>query len=241
MADTSGATTTTNPNPSQAAEQFTATLTAADGNVTQGLQTLQLVHQARLSLAKRTLTSLTAQYGANDPRVKTAQAAVTAKTTTIGKISLARQQLTAPQVQVNKAGWALQGRVVDATLQPAARFTVFLVDGTKAYQQQYGFAYTDDTGYFLISYAGDSTTKKASAAAAAVPQLFVEVADTKANPVYLSSIAFQPVLGTASFQNIVLPAGGQPIGDPPEAIKKIALPQQPAQVQPGEPSQSSKT
>jgi hypothetical protein len=158
MADISGATTTTNPNPSQAAEQFTATLTAADGNVTQGLQTLQRVHQARLSLAKRTLAALTAQYGANDPRVKAAQAAVTAKTTTIGKISLVRQQLTAPQVQVNKAGWALQGRVVDATLQPAARFTVFLVDGTKTYQQQYGFAYTDATGYFLISYAGDSNT-----------------------------------------------------------------------------------
>jgi hypothetical protein len=116
------------------------------------------------------------------------------------------------------------------------------MDGTKAYQQQYGFAYTDATGYFLISYAGDSnTTGAASVAAGPVPQLFVEVADTKANPVYLSSIAFQPVLGTASFQNIVLPAGGQPIGDPPEAIKKIALPQQPAQAQPGEPPQSSKT
>jgi len=223
MATASGNSTTTTP--VQAAQQLKSALASADSNVTQSIQTLQLVHQARLSFANRSVKTLTSQYGTNDPRVKTAQSSVTARTVTIGKISLARQQFSTPQVQVASAGWALQGRIVDAQLQPAARYTVFLVDGTRAYLQQYGFAYTDETGYFLINYAGSSPAPAGGVAATATVQpLFIEVADTKANPVYLSSTPFQPVLGTASYQNIVLPAGGQPIGDPPEAIRAIALP-----------------
>ena len=223
--DTTPSSSANTSDASQAAEQLKTTLTAADSSVNQGIQTLGLVHQARLSQASRTVAALTAQYGANDPRVQAAKAAVTATKTTIARVSMVGQQAAAPTVQVAKAGWALQGHVFHAQLQPAAKFTVFLVDANKTFLQQYGFAYTDDTGYFLISYAGGQ--------APSAPPLFIEVANTDANPVYLSSTAFQPVLGAASFQNIVLPADGQPIGDPPEAIRAVALPGKNAQSQPG--------
>jgi hypothetical protein len=223
--DTTPSSSANTSDASQAAEQLKTTLTAADSSVNQGIQTLGFVHQARLSQASRTVAALTAQYGANDPRVQAAKAAVTATKTTIARVSMVGQQAAAPTVQVAKAGWALQGHVFDAQLQSAAKFTVFLVDANKTFLQQYGFAYTDDTGYFLINYAGGQ--------APSAPPLFIEVANTDANPVYLSSTAFQPVLGAASFQNIVLPADGQPIGDPPEAIRAVALPGKNAQSQPG--------
>ena len=54
--------------------------------------------------------------------------------------------------------------------------------------------------------------------------LFLEIADTKSQPVYLSATPFQPVLGSATYQNVTLPSGGQAIGDPPAAIRKVALP-----------------
>jgi hypothetical protein len=54
--------------------------------------------------------------------------------------------------------------------------------------------------------------------------LFVEIANANAQPVYLSKTAFQPTLGAATYQNITLPAGEAPIGDPPPAIRRIALP-----------------
>ncbi len=235
-------TATDTPTAAQGAEQLKATLTAADSNGNQQVQTLGQVHQARLAQANRSVTALTAQYGANDPRVKAAQAAVTATKTTIARVSMVSQQLAAPSVQVSATGWALQGRVLDAQLQPAAKFTVFLVDANKIFLQQYGFAYTDDTGYFLLNYAGDSgqapTAPTAPPAAAPAPattaaQLYLEVANTDANPVYLSTTAFQPVLGTATFQNVVLPAGGQPIGDPPPAIRAVALPSKSTKAQSG--------
>jgi hypothetical protein len=216
MATSSDGSTTDSTDP-QPAEQLKAALTSADSNVTQGLQTLQSVHQARLAQASRTVAVLKAQFGADDPRVKTAEAAVTVRTTTIARISMARQQLAVPSVQVAPAGWALQGRVLDAQMQPVARFTVFLVDANKDFLQEYGFAYTDSTGYFLLNYQGNADPT-------AAPQLFLEVVDTQANPVYLSSTQFVPVLGTASFQNVVLQAGGQPIGDPTAAIRAVAMP-----------------
>ena len=122
----------------------------------------------------------------------------------------------------------LHGRVFDAQLQPVSGFTVFLVDGTKTYQQAYGFAYTDDSGYFLLNYAGPDPAlqdKSQAAAPATQVQLFIEIANTKALPVFVSTTAFQPVEGAATYQNITLPDGDQPIGEPPHEIRDVALPQ----------------
>jgi hypothetical protein len=218
--DTSGSANASSSSTStQPGQEVTQALSAADVVVRDGIQSLQQVHQARLAQANRTLTALKAQYGADDPRVQAAQAAVQAGQTTISRVSLLRQQMAAPAVQVPTSGWALQGRVLDASLNPQSRFTVFLVDDQKAFLRQYGFAYTDETGYFEIKYAGTNTQPEAAAA-----QLFIEVVNNEANPVYLSPAPVQPAVGAASFVNIVLPAGGKPIGDPPPEIRKIALP-----------------
>lgn len=211
------ATTSDSTTDSSSAEQLKSALTTADTTVVQGIQNLQSVHQARLAQANRTVAALKAQYGADDPRVKTAEAAVAATTTTIGRISMVQQQLVVPAVQVAPAGWALQGRALDSNLQPLTRFTVFLVDANKDFLKQYGFAYTDALGNFMLNYAGD-------AKGAATPPLFIEVVDTQAKPVYLSPMQFVPIPGAASFQNIVLAPGNQPIGDPTDAIRSVAMP-----------------
>lgn len=200
--------------------QFTLTLAAADTNAAQSVQELKLVHQARLSQLSRTAASLKAQYGADDPQVKAAEAAVAATTATVARVAMVNQQLTTPVPQVAKNGWALQGRVFDSQLQPVSGFTVFLVDSQKAYQKDFGFAYTDKTGYFLLSFAGTATASQTA------PRLLVEVADSKGQPVYLSSTPFQPAAGSVTYQNVTLPPGNQPIGDPPEAIRQVALPEQ---------------
>lgn len=234
---------TTTATATQAAEKLKTTLSSADSSVNQGVQTLGLVQQARLSRASRTAAALKAQYGANDPRVKAAEASVTATQTTIARVAMVRQQLAAPVVQVAKTGWALQGYVLDTTYKPMAKFTVFLVDANHEFLKQYGFDYTDDTGYFLINYAGDSgqAGQTAPTPAGATTQLFIAVVNAEAKPVYLSSTAFQPVLGTATFQNIVVPAGGQTLGDPTPAIRAVAFPGKDAQAQPGTtPSKTSK-
>lgn len=226
--DSKTTTSGTTPDTSQIGNQLVTNLASADDIAAQRVQTLAWIHQARAAQLSRTAASLKAQYGPNDPGVKSAEEAVAAANAAAARVAVVHQQVTTAEPQVAQNGWALHGRVFDAQLAPVSGYTVFLVDAAKAYQQAYGFAYTDDTGYFLLNYQPSdaaSAEKPATAAqGASATELFVEVADQKARPVYLSATAFQPVLGSTTYQNIVLPTGQKPIGDPPEQIRRVAVP-----------------
>src|SRR5690348_2105947 len=139
---------------SELQDQFVSTLQSADSTAAQSVQMLQQVHQSRLSMLTRTAATLTAQYGADDPRAQAARAAVTVATLTVNRVAMVSQQLTTPAPQVSANGWALHGRVFDAQGQPLAKYTVFLVDSQNVFQEAYGFTYTDETGYFLLENPG---------------------------------------------------------------------------------------
>jgi hypothetical protein len=217
------------PDASELGKELVAGLASADTTAAQRVQDLQWIHQARASQLSRTAASLKAKYGADDSRVKTAEAAVAAANLAAARITMVHQQVTTPEPEVEQGGWALHGRVFEPALKPVSGFTVFLVDAAKAYEQAYGFAYTDDTGYFLLNYAGSDPASRGKSAneTQAQPELFVEITDSKAKPVYLSPTAFQPVPGSATYQNIVLPADDQAIGAPPAQIRKSLLGRRP--------------
>ena len=226
--------------PDELKGQVASGLTTADGVATMSVANLKLVHQARVAHLSRTAAFLTKKYGANDPRTQKAQDAVAAETFTVARVSMVHQQLSTAVPQVAATGWTLYGCVFNAQMQPVAGYTVFLVDAQKTYQQAYGFSYTDNTGYFEIDYAGPtsagdsastptagtpaSTPTAGAPASATAAQLFVEIANANAQPVYLSTTAFQPLVGKATYQNIILPAGENPIGDPPPEIRAVAMP-----------------
>jgi len=90
------------------------------------------------------------------------------------------------------------------------------VDDTKTFQKEYGFAYTDSTGYFLINFAGSAPGGPTSA-----PQLYVEIVNASGKPIYISTEIFAPAAGSTTYQNITLPASEKPIGNPPPAIRLI--------------------
>jgi hypothetical protein len=224
---------TTSPTVAEINNTVASELTTADSTAAQGVQILSNINQARLAQRTRTAASVTARYGAGSPQAVAAEAAVTASKATVARVAVINQQVSATAPQVPAIGWALYGHVYNAQLQPVSAYTVFLVDAKKTYLSAYGFSYTDSTGYFLISFAGDpasaqsparESTQPAAAASQTPPQLFIEIANSNALPVYLSTTAFQPTLGTATYQNITLPAGEPPIGDPPPEIRRIALP-----------------
>jgi len=242
-------TTTTAATAAKISSDAATALSAADTTASQRVQNLSLVHQARLTQLTRTAASITARYGAGSPQAAAAEAKVTASKATIARVATVSQQVSATAPQVSATGWALYGHVYNAQLQPVSAYTVFLVDAQNAYQSAYGFSYTDSAGYFLISFAGDpassqSPTQEGSSsprrrrsqaeedhqsepaqpANQTSSPFFVEIANANAQPVYLSKTAFQPTLGAATYQNITLPAGEAPIGDPPAAIRRIALP-----------------
>jgi hypothetical protein len=212
----------TAPRASQLRDGLAATLASADSGTAQTVQNLKLVHQARVSQLNRTAAALKKQLGPDDPTVKAAEAAAKAGSLKVAHITAIHQQIATPTPEVSSTGWALQGRVYSSTLHPATALTVFLVDAQHAWQRQYGFAYTDSNGYFLINYPG--STDPASGATDSAPQLFLEIVNKSAKPIYLSTEPFQPTQGSTTYKTITLPAGEHPIGDPPPEIREIAIP-----------------
>jgi hypothetical protein len=214
------ASNSTAPTPAQISATTAATLAAADTGSVQTLLNLKMVHQARLSQLKRTVQTLKQQYGPDDANVKAAESAVKVGSAKVARIAAAHQELDTPAPQAAAAGWVLHGRVYSSDLKPHAKYTVFLVDGQKTYQEAYSFAYTDDTGYFQFNVAAATGKDEAQAT---VP-LFIAMTNTKGEPIYLGTTPFQPAPGSVTYQNITIPSGTQPLGDPPPDIRDVALP-----------------
>lgn len=208
-----------------------AVATDADARSAAAVSTLTLIHQARLSNQTRAATLAVAVHGPDSPQAAAAQKAVTATTTTAARLATLTQQANTPAPTVPAAGWVLHGRVYTSALAPQSGYAVFLVDAQKNYLSDYGYSYTDDTGYFLISSTGPSSGAKQSgepqsseSQAAATPQLYLQVTDANANPVLLSETSFVPVTGRATYQSVILPAGDKELGNLPADVRAVALP-----------------
>lgn len=186
------------PDASQISSELAAALVSADSTAAERVQNLQWAHQTRVSQLSRTAAILKAQYGADDPGVKAAEAAAAAANLAAAQVSMVYQQLTTVDPEVAQNGWALHGRVYNAQRKPVSGFTVFLTDATETYQRAYGFASTDNRGYFLLQYAGPesaSQEKSQTAAEAAAAELFITIANQKGQRVPVSTTAFLPVKG----------------------------------------------
>jgi hypothetical protein len=225
MAKKATSTDTDTPDASQLGAEISTALTTADTTAAQRILELQNVRQARVSRLTRTATALKAQYGANDPGVKAAEANVAAATLTAARISMAQRQAATPDPQVSANGWALHGRIFDAESKPMSGFTVFLVDASKTYQQEYGFANTDSDGYFLLNYPGpEPAVQDKSAKTTSTTDLFVEVTNANSDLVDLGTTTFQPATGGAVYLNIVPLDGNDSIADLPVQIRNVAVP-----------------
>ena len=70
--------------------------------------------------------------------------------------------------------------------------------------------------------SGSSSPKTASTSS--IPQVFIQVCDANANPVFSGSTPVTPVTGRATYQVLTLPASGQSLGDLPAEIRAVAIP-----------------
>lgn len=207
----------------KAQSELAAAVAGADTAAATGLQTIGKLHQARVAR----LTREAAASSAKGATLAAAQAELASEQTTAARVAMLAQRAATAAPAVSKTGWALHGRLYDSSLAPAAGCTVFLVDAQNAYQEAYGFAYTDATGYFALAAAAQAAKASGGAkpdASTTPAQLFVAAADAKGEPVYRSPAPFTPTPGVATYQTHILPAGGGPIGDPPAAIRGVALP-----------------
>ena len=192
-------------------------LNVADSSSAQRVQQLGLVHQARLAQLTRTSANATAQYGADSTQAIAAAAAVSSSKLLVARITQLNLRVTLAAPTVTAGGWVLYGHIFSSAGAAAVAYTVFLVDEQNAYQGSVGFSYTGSDGSYALNY-------QPAEGAAALPQLYLQVANATAQPVYLSAAAFAPTVGQATYQDVTLPAGEPVLGDPPAEIRATALP-----------------
>src|ERR1700681_3405014 len=108
--DSKTTTSDTPPDMSDIGDEVAKNLASADDIGAQRVQTLMWVNQARAAQLSRTAAILKSQYGANDPGVKSAEAAQAAANADAARASVVHQQVTTPEPQVAASGWALHGR-----------------------------------------------------------------------------------------------------------------------------------
>jgi hypothetical protein len=209
---------------SQITDQLNNSMASAGTAIDNGMSGMITLRKARLTQQLRYAAALEKQYGANDAGTKAAKAKVNASKLIIARASAAHQENQTPAVTVSSGQWALQGNVYDPNAQPIPRLTVFLVDAEKAWQRQYGFAYTDANGYFMLASDSSAAGKEAASyTQGKTPPMFIEIANEKALPIYLDKMAFTPVLGQATYKKIVL-SSQTPIGDPPQPLREVGIP-----------------
>jgi hypothetical protein len=215
---------TLNTTASTVNSNVASSLTVADSTSAQRLQSLGLVHQARLAQLTRTAASVTAQYGATSVQATAAEAAVTTSRVTVARLAVLNLQVKTNLPQVADTGWSLYGHIYNAQLQPVSAYTVFFVDEQNAYQSAFGFAYTVSDGSYQLRFSGSPNAAGVPTNPAGTSQLFLQIVNDKAEPVYLSTTPFQPQVGAATYQDVTLPEGEPILGDPPAEIRAIAMP-----------------
>lgn len=181
----------------------TTVVSSANQLSTSGSSMTALVQTARVNSLKRAAAVAVATYGATSKEATAANQAVTTAQAKSGQLQVVSQKASTTQPAVASTGWALHGRVYDANLNPQESYTVFLVDSQKNYLSDYGFAYTDPSGYFLIQYAGASASGPSGTPGAAPSSNDEELIDLNLsaateNPSQPSQPSSSSTSGTAS-------------------------------------------
>lgn len=194
--------------------------TSVDAQTAQQFTGLAQVRQARANQLQRQVTALTQAYGANDPRVVAAQAALANQQTFASRLGVVETTTSTPAPTVPVNGWVVYGRVLNADQSPAPQLTVFLADESRAWLQQYAYAFTDQTGYYTLSYAppASTTTGKKPRQSEAVESLalsaYLEVSNGACKLMYIDSSPMSIATGASISRDIVLSAN-VPLGTAP--------------------------
>jgi hypothetical protein len=231
---TGGSTNQTSSPPTASQLVQSSWATSVDAQTAQQFTALTAVRQARTKQLQRQVTSLTNAYGASDPRTVAVQSSLATQQTFATRLGIASTttSTTAPTVPAN--GWVVYGRVRNADSSPAPQLTVFLADERRAWLQKYAFAFTDQTGYFTLTYAPhadpDAPVHKKPRRAAdketdkdyekppeGTPEpvsVYLEVSNAGSKLMYIDASPMSISAGASVYRDILLSAE-VPLGTPP--------------------------
>lgn len=149
---TAAATAAVKSTVQQTFNQSTAVITA---HVPRQFTILSAVRQARVNLLQRQVRALAAKPASTttSASVKSLRATIQLHQSALARFGAVSTQSSTPAPAVPANGWVLHGHIRGPDSQPVAKLTVALTDQEKTWFRNYGYAFTDASGYFSLSYA----------------------------------------------------------------------------------------
>ncbi len=181
---------------------------------------LTQIRQARANQLTRVVTNFSQIYGAKDPRTVAAQTLAHRRTDVLYAPGPgAEHHCDSPPPTAPANGWVIYGKVLNSDGSAASQLTVFLADSTRAWLQQYAYAFTDQTGYYTLTSApsaeaASSGRKTHRVAAAAALSAYLQISNAACKLMFVDAAPMSIFTGAAIRRDIRLSAQGS-VGAPP--------------------------
>ncbi|HEX2854235.1 MAG TPA: helix-hairpin-helix domain-containing protein [Opitutaceae bacterium] len=143
-----------------ALRHLTAGIGQVDGDRAAAYGELSTLRSAKQSSLQRREKIYAIKYGATDRRVLHTQKLQENNTRLRQEIYVAHTQAATPAPRVDANSYVFHGFVRNRERQPLSRLTVALYDEKGAWLRELGYGCTDETGYFILRFARDTTDPK---------------------------------------------------------------------------------
>ncbi len=185
-------------------------LSGTDAERKMGIEGLMRVRDVKATRLEREKLRLSKKLGANHPRVMELTNTIEVNRGLIRDLEVQRDHSRAEIPVADENTWILHGFVRDKNFKGIPTLTVALYDQQGKWVEQLGYACTDKTGYFKLSYSHmrDDREKPWFITLAGKtrqgPQVFIRISDQKGMFLYTDKQSLTPEPGQVDYREILL-------------------------------------
>ncbi|TLD40855.1 MAG: hypothetical protein JETT_2874 [Candidatus Jettenia ecosi] len=185
-------------------------LSGTDAERKMGIEGLMRVRDVKATRLEREKLRLSKKLGANHPRVMELTNTIEVNRGLIRDLEVQRDHAGTEIPGIDENTWILHGFVRDKHFKGIPTLTVALYDQQGKWVEQLGYACTDKTGYFKLSYSHmrDDREKPWFTTLADKtrqgPQVFIRISDQKGMLLYTDKQPVIPEPGQVDYREILL-------------------------------------
>ena len=185
----------------QIRQRLDKSITSLDQHRTTGLIRTQLLQTNKDKALRKERVRLEKKYGTNHPRVAKIVNRLDYNQAVLPEIEteIALSQIKVPEFDANT--WMMHGRVFCQNGNPQPNLAVSLYDEEGQWIKEYGYACTNDLGYFSIQVEG---TEGAECDSASEKPLYLTVTDSSFKVLHRETRPFYLAVGIIDYRRIVL-------------------------------------
>uniref|UniRef100_A0A7V4LDQ5 Carboxypeptidase regulatory-like domain-containing protein n=1 Tax=Desulfobacca acetoxidans TaxID=60893 RepID=A0A7V4LDQ5_9BACT len=145
---------------------------------------------------------LAVELGAEHPRVKQLASRLAYRTRMMADLEeeTARARIKVPALEADT--WMVHGVVLDKNRKGKPGLTVGLFDAAGKWRREFGYACTDERGYFAIIYP---QTGKARGEVSGAQPLYLHVSDQNYKTLLQDTAPLHPAIGQVYYRRLILP------------------------------------